>query len=129
MDHTTFARGGPLEESWGERYIPHPGVEPRHWHQQQDNTPTSPGPSGGRTDALERAGPSGLHSLSSEGMGNAGHVLESSPNLRLDSLPDQPAGVRPRKGKRAKQPTGPAEIAPPRKSTRKFLDSIAQASF
>ena len=115
-----------------DRYTSHPGAGSyryHRWQREPDNIPTSPGPSEGRADAPERAGPSGLHSLSSEGMGNVRRVLESSPNIGLDGLPGQYAGVRPRKGKRAKQTTGPAETAHARKSTRYFSDSIAQVSF
>lgn len=129
MDRTTLTQGGPLGEPWRDRYTPHQEAGSCYWQQQLDNILTSTGPSRRRTDGLERARPLGLHSLSNEGMGNVGHILESSPNLRLDDLPGQSVEARPRKGKRAEQTTGPAETPHIRKSTRNFLDSIAQVSF
>ena len=127
-DRATFTPGGPLRVSWRDRYISHPEAGSyRGWQRGPDNIPTSPGPSEGRTDASERAGHEDLHSLSNRAVGNVGRLLKSPQNLRLYNLPDQPAVVRPRKGKRAKRTMGPAEAAHARKCN--FRESMAQVSF
>lgn len=114
----------------------HPYPEGGYYHRKQPlvNIPTFPEPNWGRTNAPECAESSDLHSLGDGGMGDAGHLAKLPPNPRSDRLLSRPTGVQNlRKGKRAKEATGPAKAAPVGGRTRKvklnFRDLMAQASF